>query len=135
MWGRQAFMAHQEAHTVESSVRASISSVLSSSSTLGLGTKALLTRMSSPPKTSTAVAIAASRLALRVTSVWTNNARAPRASHSAATAGPVAVSISAITTIAPSRAKRRATPRPMPVPAPVMKAILSLSRPMSSPAI
>jgi len=48
--GNAARMAHQLAHSVDVNVCASISSVLSSSSTLGVGTKALLTRMSSPPK-------------------------------------------------------------------------------------
>lgn len=56
---------------------------------------------------------------------------AAQAGDSAA-AGPVVLSISAMTTRAPSSAKRSAVARPMPVPPPVIKATLLARRTMDS---
>src|ERR1700761_4277175 len=133
MWGCAAFIPHHVAQITDLSVLSSIASVFSSRRTLGVGTNALFTRISRPPKRSTAPWTADSRLALSVTSVFRKSDSAPSCVHSAATAAPDSGSISAMTTLAPSRAKRRATPRPIPPPAPVIRPILSCKSPIDLP--
>src|SRR6478736_2259708 len=92
---------------------------------------ALLTRMSMPPKRSTACATAActcssSRMSQAIASAWP-----PAASTSAAAVWMVPGSFgfgtadfAAMTTLAPSRPARRAIARPMPREAPVMNRVL-----------
>src|SRR5215218_8548948 len=85
---------------------------------------ALLTMTSMPPIVSAAECMSASTEAASVTSQPTKEALPPAASMSAAVWRPPASLMSPITTVAPSRAKRRAVARPMPVAAPVMTASL-----------
>jgi hypothetical protein len=74
---------------------------------------------------STVARIADCRLSGSVTSVRIAIASLPAR---CAVSSPAGASISAIATLAPSRANRMAVARPIPVPAPVMKAILPASR-------
>src|SRR6185437_16248054 len=96
-------------------------------------TPALLTRMSTPPKASTAAATIASTSTRFVTSVVVATARPePIASTHERAAAPL---ISATTTLAPSPANSSAMPRPKPDPPPVTIATLSLRRMSVSPLI
>ena len=111
-------------------------SVLSSARLILPPPHALFTRMSMVPHRSTAASIIASLSSLRPTSVRTNSVSAPVDDvSSSAVVRPRSSSISAITTRAPSSAKRRAMPLPMPSPPPVITATRWSSRPMSSPSV
>src|SRR5438445_7301211 len=110
------------------------SSVLCSTRLMRPPPHALFTRMSTVPHASTAACTIAALSALRLTSVRTNRASAPKSSWSAlATRLPALSSSSATSTRAPSAAKRRAIPRPMPSPEPVTMATRSCRRPTSLP--
>src|SRR6266446_5928667 len=90
---------------------------------------ALLTSTSSLPKCRVVAATTAAQLSSFVTSSGSNRAEAPMAS---ATCRPSCSSTSAITTLAPSRANRRAVAAPMPDAAPEMMATLPASLIVSS---
>src|SRR5438132_10986102 len=85
---------------------------------------ALLTSTSSLPKCRVVAATTAAQLSSLVTSSGSNRAEAPIPS---ATCRPSCSSTSAITTLAPSRANRRAVAAPMPDAAPDMMATLPAS--------
>src|ERR1039457_702215 len=90
--------------------------------------------MCRPPNRLTVSATAASTLVRSRTSHCTKWASPPeflpRARADVAAASPLAASISAMTTLAPSSAKRSAVARPMPRPPPVMNATLPANRAM-----
>src|SRR5256885_7776404 len=86
---------------------------------------ALLWRMSSRPKLSTAVASMRWMSALLATSVWTARQPSPRRLATSSWAPEM----SAATTLAPSRWNASAVAAPMPEPAPVTTATLPSSRP------
>src|SRR6516165_1103644 len=88
---------------------------------------ALLTRISSRPNRSIVVAIPASTAASSLTSMATPVAVPPARLISAAAASADRDCRSAITTVAPSVAKRHAISLPMPLAAPVMMATLPSS--------
>src|SRR6266478_8392432 len=85
---------------------------------------ALLTSTSSLPKCRVVAATTAAQPSSLVTSSGSNRAAAPMAS---ATCRPSCSSASAITTLAPSRANRRAVAAPMPDAAPEMMVTLPAS--------
>src|SRR5262245_19763642 len=85
---------------------------------------ALLTRMSSRPNAAIALAMPASTCCSLLTSIATPTARLPAPSSSFAAASAPCWFRSAMTTLAPSRAKVRAISLPMPLAAPVTTATL-----------
>src|SRR6185503_1224468 len=95
--------------------------------------QALFTRMSTLPNSATVRSTAPTTCSRTPTSVRTNSDRTPNsAASSSAHARPLSSAISATSTFAPSRAKRRAMPRPIPCPAPVTIAARPLSLCMSA---
>ena len=114
------------------------SSAIAVSPRSGLPTRwvaaALFTSVVSLPNSSTAVEIARTTSSSSSRSVWTNRARPPRAWISASTRRPSGSLRPAISTFAPSLAKRWAIPRPMPRVAPVTSATFPSSRMAASAA-
>ncbi len=87
-------------------------------------TRALLTRMSTLSYAASTRSLRLATLRSLATSVWTNRASPPSSRISCSVAAPVARSISAMTTFAPSQARARASSCPIPLPAPVTTATL-----------
>jgi hypothetical protein len=109
------------------------SSSVTSSTLPNTNAAALFTRMSTPPKESMVRMTMSRTLTELEVSVWAETASPPSARMPSAHASPAFSSISAIITLAPSRAKRSAMALPMPAPAPVTIAALPPSFIMDSP--
>src|SRR5581483_10540114 len=124
-----ANLLHRNTPLTFTAISASQSSSLVSSTVPLRQMPALLTRMCSAPKRSTAPSTIRRQSAARLTSARRATARSP---ISAAVSRAAASSTSPTTTLAPSSAKARAIARPLPAPAPVTIATFPFNRNMLS---
>ena len=124
--GMTVFAPRNVPLTLMSITSSQISSVVSSKPCV-LKIAALLTRMSTLPKRSTAALTALCQLDSSVTSRVTNRASPPDSPISETTFMPSSSSRSPITTFAPSRANMRASAAPMPREPPLIIATLPSS--------
>jgi hypothetical protein len=127
MAGISAFMHRNVPSMLTAAARRQSARSISARGLRPMSSTALFTAQSSPPKVSTAKATIASTSSGSEMSARTNAASPPPSRMARALSSPVSRSISAITTLAPSRANRLAQARPNPRPAPVTSATFPAS--------